>query len=56
MCDNYRGTKVPKAPALGAAVFRDAIVSYETGVFFKENSKAGTDPKDSKTEMEAWSS
>jgi NAD(P)-dependent dehydrogenase (short-subunit alcohol dehydrogenase family) len=55
MCDNYRGERVPKDPALGAAVFRDAIVSTQTGVFFKESSKSGTSPENSKTKMEAWS-
>jgi len=46
MCVNYTGTRKPKEPALGASVFRKVMFGElgqgQTGIFFKEASKADT--------------
>ena len=58
MCDGYTGARRPKAPALGASVFRDVLFSDlgegKNGSFFKQADKAGTLVADARSREEPW--
>jgi len=58
MCADYTGTRTPKSPILGASVFRQVLFTElgfgRTGVFFKENSKAGTPVDEAVSVVDPW--
>jgi len=57
MCANYSGSRVPKSPELGATVIVEALEGVgkgKTGLFLKQNSKAGCKVEDAETVVTAW--
>jgi hypothetical protein len=57
MCANYSGSRQPKDPALGASVFEKVLfdeLAGQTGIFFKEGSKAGTALQDAVSCADPW--
>mmetsp|Transcript_47575 Transcript_47575/g.85937 ORF Transcript_47575/g.85937 Transcript_47575/m.85937 type:complete len:302 (-) Transcript_47575:202-1107(-) len=58
MCANYKGERKPKEPALGASVFRKVLFGElgrgQTGLFFKEGSKADTPLDKAVASVDPW--
>ncbi|GMH49185.1 hypothetical protein TrVE_jg11128 [Triparma verrucosa] len=58
MCANYTGTRKSKEVELGGTVFYEALFGVgrnHTGVFYKQNSSAGTPLAEAETIETAWS-
>ena len=57
MCANYSGSRVPKSPELGATVIVETLEGVgkgKTGLFLKQNSKAGCKVEEAETVVTAW--
>ena len=57
MCKDYDGDRVPKEVELGASVFWEAMHGIgrgQSGIFIKQNDKAGTAVEDAKSVVTDW--